>query len=155
MISAGIELARFFYESYQANTANDLGKQRIQETIHRELRLNAELVGEASEVVDTDPHLAHLLLRQTETEGFAALTTAGLPLAKIFPGGWSLDEHPKISDRTKLASISQVSELVERAYHRTRIQQIRSEVGQEKSSASLDYLRILLAKAAQATRPGK
>ncbi|RZU99588.1 hypothetical protein [Spiribacter vilamensis] len=153
MISAGIELARFFYESYQADAANDLGKQRIQETIHRELMLNAELVGEASEVVDREPLLAHSLLMQTETEGFAALATAGLPLARIFSAGWSMDKHPRVTDRSKFATISRVSELVERAYHRIRIQQIRSEIGQEKASASLGYLKILLAKAAQATRP--
>ena len=153
MINATIDLARLFIDSYQNKSDRDAGIQRIREAIHRELRLNAELATEAKRIHGEQPDLADGLLAQMHTQSFDALSAAGLPFAKIFPAPWRVSDDPPPAYSSRLESISQVSELVERAYHRTRIQQIRSELGQVKDLRSLRYLAILLGKAAQATKP--
>ena len=60
-------------------------------------------------------------------------------------------EYSNFRYRNQFNTISTVGELVERAYHRVRIQQVRSEIGQTKDSRALGYLNVLLGKAAQVT----
>ena len=86
-------------------------------------------------------------------ETFDALSAAGLPLIKIFPSAWSVADDPPRTYQKRFENIRQVSELVERAYHRIRIQQIRNQVGQIKDPRSIGYLKVLLAQAAKATKP--
>ena len=153
MIKEGIELARFLRDGYQAKSSQEAGKRQVRETLHREIRLNAELVEEATKVFKNDPTLSKALLSRLQTDGFDAVSMAGLPLADIFDANWSVANHPDLMYQDWFRGISQVSELVERSYHRIRIQQIRNEVEQSKDSRSLGYLRVLLRKAAQATKP--
>jgi hypothetical protein len=152
MITGGIDLARLFLESYQSKNHHEAGKQRVRETLHRELRLNAELVSEAGKVATEKPQLSRELLKRLQTESFDAFSAAGLPLAEIFVSRWSVGDHPGLKYKHQFRSINHVSELVERAYHRIRVQQIRSEVDQSKNARSLGYPRVLLGTAAQATK---
>jgi hypothetical protein len=155
MISTTIELARLFIDSYQNKADIEAGVDRLRESIHRELRLNAELAAEAEKARGNDFDLANSLLASMQTHSFDALSVAGLPLAKNFPSSWSASDDPPPAYANHFENIHQVSELVERAYHRIRIQRIRIDVGQAKDPKSSQYLRILLGNAAQATRPAK
>ena len=152
MITGGIELARLLLESYQSKSHHEAGKKRVRETLHREIKLNAELVSEAAEVAAKEPQLSRELLKRLQTDSFDAFSAAGLPLAEIFASRWSIVDHPDLKYKNQFRSINQASELVERAYHRIRVQQIRSVVGQSKNAWSLGYLRVLLGTAAQATK---
>ena len=153
MINATIDLARLFIDSYQNKADREAGIERIREAIHRELRLNAELAAEAADVHSKQPAVARALLTQMPVQTFNALSTAGLPLTQIFPSAWNVEFDSPSSYRKPLEHIRQVSELVERGYHRIRIQQIRNEVGQIKDPRSIGYLNVLLGQAAKATKP--
>ena len=153
MINATIDLARLFIESYQNKADREAGIERIREAIHRELRLNAELAAEAADVHSKQPAVARALLTQMPVQTFNALSTAGLPLTQIFPSAWNVADEPPRTYRQRFKNIGQVSELVERAYHRIRIQQIRNQVGQVKDPRSIGYLKVLLGQAAKATKP--
>ncbi|MEX0385360.1 hypothetical protein [Spiribacter pallidus] len=152
MIDATIELARLFIERYQDKAEQATAAARIRESIHRELRLNAELAAEAERIRGDEPNLAERLILRMSTQSFDALAAAGLPLASIFPDAWRIADDPPPAYRRQFETINQVSELVERAYHRICIQQIRSEVGQIKDPRAYRYLAVLLGKAAQATK---
>ena len=151
MITGAIDLARLFLDGYQSSKDKEASIQRIREAIHRELRLNAELATEAERLHKKDPDLANALLLRTQTQAFDALSIAGMPLYEIFSEPWSVMEYSNFRYRNQFNTISTVGELVERAYHRVRIQQVRSEVGQTKDSRALGYLKVLVGKAAQAT----
>ena len=152
MITGVIDLARLFLDGYQSNKNQKAAIHRLREAIHRELRLNAELTAEATKISKNDPDLANALLVRTQTQAFDALSIAGMPLYEIFPEPWSVMEYSNFRYRSRFNTISMVGGLVERAYHRVRIQQVRSEVGQIKDSRALGYLNVLLGKAAQVTR---
>ena len=113
--------------------------------------MNAELTAEATKIFKNDPDLANALLIRTQTQAFDALSIAGLPLYQIFSEPWSVTEFSNFRYRSRFNTINTVGELVERAYHRVRIQQVRSEVGQIKDFRALGYLKVLIRKAAQAT----
>lgn len=151
MIMGAIDLARLFLDGYQSSKEKEATIQRIRESIHRELRLNAELATEAERLHKNDPALANALLIRTRTQAFDALSIAGMPLYEIFSGPWSVMEYSNFRYRSRFNTISTVGGLVERAYHRVHIQQVRSEVGQIKDPRALGYVKVLLAKAAQAT----
>ena len=151
MITGVIDLARLFLDGYQSSKNQKAAIQRVREAIHRELRLNAELTAEATKIFKNHPDLANALLVRTQTQAFDALSIAGMPLYEIFSEPWSVMDYSNFRYRSRFNSISTVGELVERTYHRVRIQQIRSEVGQRKDSRALGYLKMLLGKAAQAT----
>jgi hypothetical protein len=152
VIDATIELALLFIERYQDKAEQATAAMRIRESIHRELRLNAELAAEAQRVRGEEPNLAERLIVRMSMQSFDALAAAGLPLASIFPSPWRVTDDPPPAYRPHFETIDQVSELVEQAYHRVRIQQIRSEVGQIKDARAYRYLAILLGKAARATK---
>ena len=151
MITAAINIARLFLDGYQSSKNHKVVTQRICEAIHRELRLNTELTAEATKIFKNDPDLANALLIRTQTQAFDALSISGIPLYEIFSEPWSVMEYSNLRYRSRFDTISTVGGLVERAYHRVRIQQVRSEVGQIKDSRALGYLNVLLGKAAQAT----
>ena len=151
MITAAIDIARLFLDGYQSSKNHKVVTQRICEAIHRELRLNAELTAEATKIFKKDPNLANALLLRTQTQAFDALSISGMPLYEIFSEPWSVMEYSNFRYRNQFNTISTVGELVERAYHRVRIQQVRSEVDQTKDSRTLGYLKVLVGKAAQAT----
>jgi|GEM_PF-5405938 len=153
MIGETLNLTRLFIETYQGQAGQKAGSERIRESIHRELQLNEELVAEAHKVRITQPRLADGLVARMSLRSFDALTAAGLPLAKIFPARWNRSMSVSQKYRNQFQNIESVSGLIERTYHRIRIQQIRVELGQKKDSRSLGYLKILVANAAQATRP--
>ena len=123
-----VELASFIRDGYQAGKGQEAGKQQVRETLYREIKLNAELEDEASKVLKEQPKLAGALLRRLQTDGFDAINMAGLPLADIRDEPWSVAGHPHLKRRDRFQNIGQVSELVERAYYRIRIQQIRDEL---------------------------
>lgn len=153
MMTATIELARLLLEGYKDKAGQEAGLARVRESVHRELRLNAELAAEAAKVQAKQPDVARALLTQMPVETFDALSAAGLPLTKIFPSTWNVAADPPRTYSRQLKNIGQVSELVERAYHRIRIQQIRNQVGQVKDPRSMGYLKVLLGHAAKATKP--
>ena len=153
MMNATIDLARLLLDGYKDKTGREAGIARIRESVHRELRLNAELAAEAAKVQAKQPNLASALLTQMRVETFDALSAAGLPITKIFPSVWTVADDPPRTHRKRLENIRQVSELVERAYHRIRIQQIRNQIGQIKDPQSIGYLKVLLGQAAKATKP--
>ena len=153
MMNATIDLARLLLDSYKDKAGQEAAIARIRESVHRELRLNAELSAEATKIQAKEPDVARALLTQMHLDTFDAVSAAGLPLTKIFPLPWDVADDPPSKYRKPLENIRQVSELVERAYHRIRIQQIRNQVGQVKDPRSIGYLKILLGQAARATKP--
>ena len=153
MMNATIDLARLLLESYKDKASQEAGIVRVRESVHRELRLNAELAAEAAKVQAKQPDVARALLTQMPVETFDALSAAGLPLTKIFPSAWNVADDPPRTYSQQLKNIGQVSELVERTYHRIRIQQIRNQVGQIKDPRAIGYLKVLLGQAAKATQP--
>jgi hypothetical protein len=152
-MTATIDLARLLLEGYKDKAGREAVIERIRESVHRELRLNAELATEAAKVQAKQPDLARALLTQMPLDTFNALSVAGLPLTKILPSAWDVADDPPRTYNKRLENIRQVSELVERAYHRIRIQQIRNQVGQIKDPRSIGYLKVLLGQAAKATKP--
>jgi len=153
MMNATIDLARLLLEGYKDKAGREAVTERIRESVHRELRLNAELAAEAAKVHAKQPALARALLTQMPVDMFNAVSAAGLPLTKIFPSPWTVTDDPPRTYSKQLKNIGKVSELVERAYHRIRIQQIRNQVGQIKDPQVTGYLKILLGQAAKATKP--
>jgi len=155
MMTATIDLARLLLDSYKDNAGQRAGIARVRESVHRELRLNAELAAEAAKVQAKQPDVARALLTQMPVETFDALSAAGLPLTRIFSSPWNVADDPPSKYRKPLENIRQASELVERAYHRIRIQQIRNQVGQIKDPRAIGYLKVLLGQAAKATKPSE
>ena len=155
MMNATIELARLLLDSYKDKAGQEAAIARIRESVHRELRLNAELAFEAADVHAKQPDLSRALLTQMPVDMFNAVSAAGLPLTKIFPSPWNVTDDPPSTYSEQLKNIDKVSELVERAYHRIRIQQIRNQVGQIKDPRAIGYLKVLLGQAAKATRPSE
>ena len=153
MMNTTIDLARLLIDNYKDRAGQETAIARIRESVHRELQLNAELAAEAVDVRAKQPDLARALLTQMPVDMFTAVSAAGLPLTKIFPAPWNVANNPPSTYSEQLKSIGQVSELVERAYHRIRIQQIRNEVGQIKDPRAIGYLKVLLSQAAKATKP--
>ena len=153
MMTATIDLARLLLDSYKDKADQKAAIARIRESVHRELRLNAELATEAAKVHAKQPDLARALLTQMHLDTFDAVSAAGLPLTRIFPSPWNVADDPPGKYRKPFENIRQVSELVERAYYRIRIQQIRNQVGQIKDPRAIGYLKVLLGQAAKATRP--
>ncbi|PZA00704.1 hypothetical protein A6K26_000090 [Gammaproteobacteria bacterium 2W06] len=153
MMTSTIDLARLLLDGYKDKAGREAVTERIRQSIHRELRLNAELATEAANVHAREPDLARALLTEMPLDMFNAVSASGLPLTNIFPSAWNVAADPPSTYSERLKNIEKVSELVERAYHRIRIQQIRNQVGQIKDPRSLGYLRVLLGQAAKATKP--
>jgi hypothetical protein len=78
-----VELASFIRDGYQAGKGQEAGKQQVREALYRQIKLNAELLGEASKVLKEQPKLAGALLRRLQTDGFDAINMAGLPLQPL------------------------------------------------------------------------
>ena len=157
MLSESLQAIEFIFKQYSKKADQEELTLHLRETLHREIALNNELVQEAYELGENDPELKNRLLSKTSCESFQAICMMGLPLEKILPEDWSFKEEsasePQKSYRSQFQSIGTLAELVERGYHRLRIQQIRSELAQDKRSSSLEYLSQLLLASKLATAP--
>ena len=153
MLDTTLKFSQKFFDLYSAYQDKAAAVQIIREVLHRELRLNAELAKEARELPsqEREGQLVPALLNSMQTSGFDALSSSGIPLTKVFPERWSLQETEKVTYAQHLKKIHCVSDLVERAYHRTRVQKIRYQVGQSKNQQAVNYLAVLLHEAAKAT----
>ena len=136
ILQLGSELLK---EAYANNKKKKQAQELLSELLLEEVRWNLELVHmatnlEKEKVVELMTHLKFSV--------FDSISSAGIPLAKIFPSDWDNGTPEKFSNYTK--NVKTEAQLILRTYHRLRIHHLRLEVKIETMPNSENYLEYLL-----------
>ena len=136
ILQLGSELLK---EAYANNKNKKQAQELLSELLLEEVRWNLELVHmatnlEKEKVVELMTHLKFSV--------FDSISSAGIPLAKIFPSDWDNGTPEKFSNYTK--NVKTEAQLILRTYHRLRIHHLRLEVKIETMPNSENYLEYLL-----------
>lgn len=116
------------------------------ESLLREIKLNIALIDEIEKCKDEDSNLIQMVVKHLSTDAFENLVVAGIPLGKMFNeeltpefwGRFDLNER----DSNNVANLKDVSELIDRTYHRLIVYKIRVELGVDRTR--FDYFKKLL-----------
>ena len=143
MITTILELGSALLKEAYANHKNRKQAQEfLSELLLEEVRWNLELVQMATNLEEMEKVVE--LMSHLKFSVFDSISSAGIPLAKIFPNDWNNDTPEKFSNYTK--NVNTEAQLILRTYHRLRIHNLRLEVNIETMSNSENYLEYLLLK---------
>ena len=143
MINTILELGSVLLKEAYANHKNKKQAQELlSELLLEEVRWNLELVQMATNLEEMEKVVE--LMSHLKFSVFDSISSAGIPLAKIFPNDWNNDTPEKFSNYTK--NVKTEAQLILRTYHRLRIHYLRLEVKIETVSNSENYLEYLLLK---------
>lgn len=153
-----LDSIKFLYHEYSDTQRKAAMATHLRESILREISMNLEIIKEAKALHKDQPEKSKSLVAFTEIDAFKAVEATGVPMQEIFgKQSWSnRGAYTKPFQNLRYTQytdkIGTVAELIERAYHRIRIHQLRSELNIHKRQQSVNYLEALLLECKEAIK---